>query len=104
MCLHDVNSASDPGEGNRRETVIRTNLEACQEIMIQARLRNLSGILILDMIDMDDEKDRSLILEVIVFIQLKPLYLTIVPKSYANCNIICNQKLSICGQNAYFFV
>ena len=59
----DVNSASDPGEGNRRETVIRTNLEACREIMIQARLRNLSGILILDMIDMDDEKDRSLILE-----------------------------------------
>ena len=59
----DVNSASDPGEGNRRETVIRTNMEACREIMIQTRLRNLSGILILDMIDMEDEKDRSLILE-----------------------------------------
>ena len=59
----DVNSASDPGEGNRRETVLRTNLEACREIMIQTRLRNLSGILLLDMIDMEDEKDRCLILE-----------------------------------------
>lgn len=55
----DVNSASDNGEGNRRETALRTNLEACLEAMIQIRLRNLSGILILDFIDMEEEEDRQ---------------------------------------------
>ncbi len=63
LTVIDVNSASDAGMGSRRETVLETNLEACREIMIQARLRNLSGILILDMIDMDEETDRSLVLE-----------------------------------------
>lgn len=62
MTVIDVNSASDSGEGNRRETVLRTNMEACEEIMIQVRLRNLSGILILDMIDMETEEDRACVL------------------------------------------
>lgn len=58
MTVIDVNSASDSGDGNRRATALRTNLEACREIMIQARLRNLAGILILDLIDMEKEEDR----------------------------------------------
>ena len=63
LTVIDVNSASDSGEGSRRETVLRTNLEACREIMIQTRLRNLSGILILDFIDMSEENDRLLVLQ-----------------------------------------
>ena len=63
LTVIDVNSAADAGNGGRRETVMRTNLEACREIMIQARLRNLSGILILDLIDMDEESDRDMVLE-----------------------------------------
>ena len=59
LTVIDVNSASDAGEGSRRETALRTNLEACREIMIQARLRNLSGILILDLIDMEDREDQD---------------------------------------------
>ena len=59
----DVNSGADAGEGNRRETALRTNLEACREIMIQTRLRNLAGILILDLIDMDWEEDRKRVRE-----------------------------------------
>ena len=59
LTVIDVNSASDSGEGNRRETVLRTNLEACREAVIQIRLRNLSGILILDLIDMESEEDRD---------------------------------------------
>lgn len=57
----DVNSASDSGDGSRRETALRTNLEACTEIMIQIRLRNISGILILDFIDMEEEADRRMV-------------------------------------------
>lgn len=63
MTVIDVNSASDTASADKRDTVLRTNLEACREIMIQVRLRNLSGILILDMIDMEDETDRSTVLE-----------------------------------------
>lgn len=63
MTVIDVNSASDTASADKRATVLRTNLEACEEIMIQVRLRNLSGILILDMIDMEDEADRSTVIE-----------------------------------------
>ncbi len=63
LTVIDVNSASDPGDGNRRETVLRTNLEACREIAVQVRLRNLSGILILDLIDMDEAEDRERVIE-----------------------------------------
>ena len=59
LTVIDVNSASDAGEGSRRETVLRANMEACREIMIQTRLRNLSGILILDLIDMDLPEDQD---------------------------------------------
>ena len=62
LTVIDVNSASDSGEGNRRETVLRTNLEACAEIMIQVRLRNLSGILIVDLIDMENKEDQENVL------------------------------------------
>ncbi len=61
MTVIDVNSASDAGDRNLRETALRTNLEACTEIMIQVRLRNLSGILILDLIDMDSSEDQVLV-------------------------------------------
>ena len=63
MTVIDVNSASDAGGGSRRGTVMETNLEACREMMIQTRLRNLSGILILDMIDMETDEERKQILE-----------------------------------------
>lgn len=58
LTVIDVNSASDASTADRRATALRTNLEACQEIMIQTRLRNLSGILVLDLIDMAEEEDR----------------------------------------------
>lgn len=63
MTVIDVNTASDTASADKRATVLRTNLEACEEIMIQVRLRNLSGILIIDMIDMEDEEDRKQVLE-----------------------------------------
>ncbi len=63
MTVIDVNTAgNDPGSG-RRDTILETNLEACREIAVQTRLRNLSGILILDMIDMETEEDRKRVLQ-----------------------------------------
>ncbi len=54
----DVNTGRFVGRGNLEETVFKTNLEAVREIARQIRLRNLGGIIILDLIDMATEKNR----------------------------------------------
>ncbi len=55
----DVNSGRDQGGADFRETVLRTNLEAVPEVVRQIRLRNLTGILVIDLIDMDREEHRN---------------------------------------------
>ena len=63
MTVIDVNTASAVPAGNKEQLFLTTNLEACKEIMIQTRLRDLAGIIIIDFIDMDSETDRSMVLE-----------------------------------------
>jgi ribonuclease G len=55
----DVNTGRFVGRGNLEETVLKTNLEAVREIARQLRLRNLGGIIILDLIDMSVAKNRE---------------------------------------------
>ncbi len=52
MTVIDVNTAKFTGKTALADTVLQTNLEACAEIARQVRLRNISGIVIIDMIDM----------------------------------------------------
>lgn len=59
----DVNTGKNVGIHNLEETVVETNLEAAKEIAIQLRLRNLSGIIIIDFIDMKLEEDKLKVLE-----------------------------------------
>ena len=63
MTVIDVNTASAGAGGTKRQNVLETNLEACEMIACQVRLRNLSGIILIDFIDMDEETDRSLVSE-----------------------------------------
>ncbi len=49
----DVNSGKNFGENNFQESVLRVNLEAVKEIVRQIRLRNLSGLILIDFIDME---------------------------------------------------
>ena len=63
MSVIDVNTASMNGNGSKERTVLVTNLEACEAAAQQVRLRNLSGIILIDFIDMNAETDRSLVLE-----------------------------------------
>lgn len=63
MTVIDVNTASFAGMGSKERTVLETNLEACDVIAQQARIRNLGGIILIDFIDMDNETDRSLVLD-----------------------------------------
>lgn len=59
----DVNTGKNIGSFNLEETVFETNTEAAKEIAIQLRLRNLSGIIIIDFIDMRLEEDKIKLLD-----------------------------------------
>ncbi|MGN0779505.1 MAG: Rne/Rng family ribonuclease [Aristaeellaceae bacterium] len=63
MTVIDVNTAKFTGKRELADTILRLNLEACGEIARQVRLRNLSGIILMDMIDMDCEEHRAQVLE-----------------------------------------
>jgi len=55
----DVNTGRYVGSRSLEETVLTTNLEAVREIVRQIRLRDLSGILIVDLIDMSEQGHRD---------------------------------------------
>lgn len=58
----DVNTGKFVGSINLEDTVVKTNLEAALEIPKQIRLRDISGIIIIDFIDMKNKNDIDLIL------------------------------------------
>jgi ribonuclease E len=55
----DVNSGRSTRERNIEETAYKTNLEAADEIARQLRLRDLSGLIVIDFIDMDDARSNT---------------------------------------------
>lgn len=62
LIVIDVNTSKCVGKKNFEETVFAINLEAAKEIARQIRLRNLSGIIIVDFIDMQDEEHKQILL------------------------------------------
>lgn len=59
----DVNTGKFTGGKDVEETIVQMNLEAAVEISRQIRLRNLSGIILIDFIDMGEEGHRQAVLE-----------------------------------------
>ena len=61
----DVNTGKFVGKGNARleDTITKTNMEAVGEIARQIRLRDLGGIIVLDLIDMEDRRNRHKVLQ-----------------------------------------
>lgn len=57
----DVNSGKMAGKGDLERMILKTNLEAADEAAKQLRLRNLSGIIIVDFIDMSTLEDRNVV-------------------------------------------
>jgi ribonuclease G len=57
----DVNTGRFVGKGSKdmEETILKTNLEAVQEIAYQLRFRNIGGLIILDLIDMERPSNRE---------------------------------------------
>lgn len=64
LTVIDVNTGKAVGGKKKvQETFLKINLEAAKEIAKQIRLRNLSGIIIIDFIDMELEKNKQLLMD-----------------------------------------
>ncbi len=58
MVAVDVNSARATKGGDIEETALRTNLEAADEVARQLRLRDLGGLIVVDFIDMESQRNQ----------------------------------------------
>ncbi len=59
MTVVDVNTGRFVGDENLEDTVYATNIAAAREIARQVRLRDVGGIVVVDFIDMQDERHRK---------------------------------------------
>jgi len=63
LTVVDVNTGRYIGRRNLAETILKTNLEAAEEIARQVRLRDIGGIIIIDFIDMSLEDHRRKVID-----------------------------------------
>jgi ribonuclease G len=59
LSVIDVNTGRYVGKSDLNDTIFKTNMEAAVEIAYQLRLRNIGGIIIIDFIDMEDDRHRE---------------------------------------------
>lgn len=59
LTVIDVNTGKFVGKGNLESTVLKTNLEAVEEIAYHLRLRNIAGIIVVDFIDMRNQNNKK---------------------------------------------
>jgi len=62
LTVIDVNTGRYVGRRYLEETTLKTNLEACREIVRQLRLRDIGGIIVIDFIDMNARVNREAVL------------------------------------------
>lgn len=75
----DVNTGKFSGKKSRTETFFQINMEAAEEIGRQLRLRNLSGIIIIDFINMDrNEQKKALMKHLREVLSLDPVKTVVV--------------------------
>lgn len=65
MTIIDVNSGGFTGRNDKERTHLHANIYAAKEIARQVRLRNLSGIIILDFISMKNPVDKKKVLDIL---------------------------------------
>jgi len=65
MVVIDVNSGRFAAKREQEENSLRTNLEAAKEIARQLRLRDIGGIIVVDFIDLLDERNAKKVYETI---------------------------------------
>lgn len=85
MVVIDVNTGKYSGKKNQADTIRMINLEAAKEICRQLRLRNLSGIIMIDFIDMKEEEDKAFLMDQLrVFAAADPVKTTVVEMTQLN--------------------
>jgi len=57
----DVNTGRFVGKESHEKTILRTNIEAAEELVYQLQLRNIGGIIIIDFIDMESQQHRQIV-------------------------------------------
>ncbi|PKM49740.1 MAG: ribonuclease E/G [Firmicutes bacterium HGW-Firmicutes-7] len=98
LIVIDVNTSKSVGKKNFEDTVYAINIEAAKEIARQMRLRNLSGIIIIDFIDMQVEAHNKQLLDTLeaifledriktTLVDMTPLGLVEVTRKKADKNI-----------------
>ena len=94
MVVIDVNTGKYEGKKKLEETVLKINLEAAAEIARQLRLRNLSGIIIVDFIDMEREEDRkALLAHLVEVVSRDPVKTTVVDMTALNLVELTRKKV-----------
>lgn len=93
LTVVDVNTGKYTGKKNPRDTIMKINLEAARETARQMRLRNLSGIIIIDFIDMAEEDDRKLLVDSLSkWCQKDPVKTTVVDITKLNLVEVTRKK------------
>ena len=67
LTVIDVNTGKFDGRRQKQDTFLKINLEASKEIARQLRLRNISGIIVIDFINMEDDACRRQLMETFEF-------------------------------------
>lgn len=66
MTVIDVNTGRFVGKRDQEETILKNNLEAVKEVAYQIKLRGIGGIIIVDFIDMERERNRERVYQALV--------------------------------------
>ena len=94
LTVVDVNTGKYTGKKNPRDTILKINLEAARETTRQMRLRNLSGIIIIDFIDMAEEEDRNILVHKLSeWCRNDPVKTTVVDMTALNLVEVTRKKL-----------
>lgn len=63
LTVIDVNTSKFVGSNSLSETIVKTNVDAAAEIARQLRLRDIGGIIVIDFIDMNNQRDKQTVLK-----------------------------------------
>ena len=95
LTVIDVNTGKAVnGKKKVQETFLKVNLEAAEEIAKQIRLRNLSGIIIVDFISMDDKAAQKKVMQLLAELFKKdPIKTTLIDMTALNLVEITRKKV-----------
>lgn len=90
----DVNTGKFSGKKNQEDTIMKINLEAAKEIARQLRIRNLSGIIVIDFIDIASSENKELLMkELASYLSKDPIKVVLVGMSKLNLVELTRKKV-----------